>query len=158
MLAALGVRNVFNLGGLGGLGDDDISDLVDSLPVTTPVQDFETQQVYDTFTPAELQSILGSASGAGTGSGSGGGGGLTPTQINALINGATQTATGIYRATQSPSVVPGSNLVYNPATGQFLSASGTGVVTPFGTVSSSMLPLLLLGGGALLLALMAGKK
>lgn len=80
--------------------------------------------------------------------------------INALAAGAA-TGTKIYNATQTPSVIPGSNLVWNPATGTFVNASGLlpGVsLNSLGTslsasgISGTML--LLLGGGLLVVMLM----
>lgn len=72
--------------------------------------------------------------------------------LAALAQGAGSGAT-IYKALQTPSLVPGTNLVYNPGTGQLQNALGisAGAIGSSLTSSvSSLLPLLLLGGLAVL--------
>jgi hypothetical protein len=50
--------------------------------------------------------------------------GLTPAQIAQIISSSAGAATSILRSTESPYRVPGTNLVYNPATGQIMSSLG----------------------------------
>lgn len=89
-----------------------------------------------------------------------GSGGVTPQQLASLLAAGAQGASAIYRATQSPSLVPGSSLVYNPQTGQLVPASGLSVGGLFGTslsASGSLMPILLIGG-AVLLFMTLGKR
>lgn len=58
------------------------------------------------------------------------GGGLTAAQIAAIATAAGQAAINVAKATSVPGLIPGTNLVYNPATGGFVPASGAGVALP----------------------------
>jgi hypothetical protein len=74
--------------------------------------------------------------------------GMTTAQIAASLSTLANSAINAYRQTIAPSVVPGSNLVYNPATGQFLPAAGVSLSTAgIAGISSSAL---MVGGLALL--------
>ena len=82
--------------------------------------------------------------------------GQSAAQLLAAIAQAGAAGSAIYKSTQSPSLVAGTGLVYNPATGQLVNASG---VLPTAATSSisSLLPLLLIGGAILLISGM-GKR
>lgn len=80
--------------------------------------------------------------------------GFTPAQAASLLTTAAQTAIAAYKSTQSPGLIPGTSLVYNPATGQVLNAAGAVVnsgTTTTGSISPIMI-LLLIGGAALVIA------
>jgi hypothetical protein len=83
--------------------------------------------------------------------------GLTPTQIAQIITSASSAGIAVFKATSSPSLIPGTNLVYNPATGQIANAL-TGL-TGSQLASSLLNPTtLLLLGGALILVMLLDKK
>ena len=86
----------------------------------------------------------------------GAGSGLNLAQLLGAALTAATTAVKLNLATQSPSLIPGTSLVYNPATGQIANAVGT--TQALTSSLSSMLPLLLLAGGAFLLISMMGKR
>ena len=88
--------------------------------------------------------------------GSGAGSGLSLSQILGSAATAATTAAKINQSLQSPSLIPGTSLVYNPATGQITNSLGTAQALT--SSLSSMLPLLLLAGGAFLLISMMGKR
>jgi hypothetical protein len=81
---------------------------------------------------------------------------LTPTQLNAIIGGAAQTGVSVLKATQSPTVIPGTNAIYNPATGQILGATSLTSSQVESSISSFM-PIILLGLGAVLVLSFAKK-
>ena len=87
--------------------------------------------------------------------------GLSATQIASIFQQAANTGIAVFKATSSPSLIPGTNLVYNPATGQVSSATGlnsAGLASvDIASQLTSMLPILLLGGGAILVVMMMGK-
>lgn len=70
---------------------------------------------------------------------SGGGGGLTADQITKIIGTAAQGAVGLIRSTTAPSLIPGTNSVYDPATGRILAPGQSNLTTPFvsGTLSNT---------------------
>lgn len=78
--------------------------------------------------------------------------GLTPAQIAALISGSAGAASTILKSTQTPYLVPGTGLVYNPQTGAL--SSGTAVNA--GAISSSITPTIMIVA-VLLLVLMSAK-
>jgi len=82
--------------------------------------------------------------------------GLTGDQIAKIIAASASGALNIFRQTSTPGIVPGTNLVYNPATGQFLPASGVGLTAQ--QVSSSAIPLGLAAVAGLVLLMMVMKK
>ena len=105
-----------------------------------------------TISSAVTPSVLSTLATQGTSTG------LTTAQITSIFSAAANAGVAVFKATSSPSIIPGTNLVYNPATGQVSSASG---LTSSGLASvdiasqlTSMLPILLLGGGAILLVMM----
>ena len=65
----------------------------------------------------------------------------------------------IFKATSSPSLIPGTNLVYNPATGQVSNAT-TGLTGSqlASTLGLSPQLLLLLGAGLLAVMFLEGQK
>ena len=89
---------------------------------------------------------------------------LSATDISKIIAAATSGALNIYKQTQSPGLVPGTNLVYDPGTNRFLPASGygAGVSSIFGNASTNMpawlLPVGLLALGLIVLPSLMGRK
>jgi hypothetical protein len=83
--------------------------------------------------------------------------GLTPNQIASIVGAASNAGVQILRATNNstPTLIPGTNLVYNPATGQIV-PTGTSLSTAFGsaTFSSSGLLIGALVIGAILIVMM----
>lgn len=91
--------------------------------------------------------------------------------LSSLLNSLTGAAAGaekIYLAGQTPSLVPGTNAIYNAATGQFynpttgqvVNPSGTSSLFPAGISTANLGPILLYGGlalGAFLLISQLGK-
>jgi hypothetical protein len=84
--------------------------------------------------------------------------------VNALTKGG---ATGIqlFNATQTPALIPGTQAIYNKATGQYYNPSTGQVVNPIGATMATALtssPLLLVGGlvlgGLLLFSVMGGRR
>jgi len=76
-------------------------------------------------------------------------------QILSALPAAAQTGVNIYRQTQSPSLVPGTTAVYNPATGTYYNPTTGQVVTPsgqttFGGSIGTIDPSLLMMGGLLI--------
>jgi hypothetical protein len=151
MRSGLGIRNVFGMHGLG-LGDDSGASY-DIDPGADPFSgiNYDPSLLDPTLLSVGLDTSPGSTT-TSTGSSSG----VTPASIAAAIAAAANAATGVYRATSTPSVIPGTNAIYNPATGQITNA-GLLSTSGLGTTLSSMLPLLLLVGGGLLLVSAMGK-
>ena len=88
--------------------------------------------------------------------------GLTAAQISQIFTSASAAGINIFKATSSPSLIPGTNLVYNPATGQMENATYGGLTgSQISAISTSSLtaylPMILLGGGLLLVVMMMGK-
>ena len=88
--------------------------------------------------------------------------GLTAAQISQIFTSASAAGINIFKATSSPSLIPGTNLVYNPATGQMANATYGGLTgSQISAISTSSLtaylPMILLGGGLLLVVMMMGK-
>jgi len=75
--------------------------------------------------------------------------GLTAAQISNLIAQAANAGVKILNATQSPYLIPGTQLVYNPATGALTSGIANQLTTPFGTLTGSTSSVLMLGGFAI---------
>ncbi len=91
--------------------------------------------------------------------------GLTVAQASQLLAAMSNAATSAYKSTLSPYQIPGTSLVYNPATGQMVNPAGipiggvgTGVgANPLaGLLSGGMLPILLIAVVAL--SVLGGKK
>lgn len=80
--------------------------------------------------------------------------GVSADQWAKIISAATSGALNIYRQTQSPGLVPGTGLVYDPGSGRFLPSSGYGALLGGsnigGSISSWILPI----GGLLLAAVL----
>jgi hypothetical protein len=173
----LGILNVFDIHGMHGLGDDGGADVGDtstgiytstpglptdlstltlpdltSLPTATPTLD---SSIYGSLSPSQLVSVLSSIPGSTASPNPGSSSGITAGQIAAIFSGVSNSALNVYRATSSPSLIPGTNSIYNPATGQILGASLTG--SEISSTIGSLLPLLLLAGGGLLLFSVMGK-
>lgn len=80
--------------------------------------------------------------------------------LTSILQGAAATSQ-LIKSTQNPTLVSGTSLVYNPATGQLVNAAGLPISsTAYGytgvTSLGSMLPLLLIGGGLLVVVLAMG--
>lgn len=143
-----------------GMGQDDSSGDTYLPPVDVPVNVLA-------LTPgADLGSTVSSGSPATASNPTGSG-----FNLSSLLNSLTGAAAGaekIYLAGQSPSLVPGTNAIYNAATGQFYNPTTGQVVNPTGTSSlfpagistANLGPILLYGGlalGAFLLISQMGK-
>jgi hypothetical protein len=167
-----------SLSGLRGLGDcsyDADGNLIPGscdttgLPPidTTPAQPILTPAPSTGVTPPSGYTCIEDANGICTGpltpitsaappAGSSTSGQLTPAQLAALINAGAQTGVSIVKSTQSPTVIPGTSAIYNPATGQILGAAPLGGAAG-ATSTLNVFPILLLVGGFVLVMSM-GKK
>ena len=116
--------------------------------LSTLCTDASCQQMGSKPTAAQLAGIVTS----GTSSG------LNATQIAQIFSSAAQAGVAVFKATSSPALIPGTNLVYNPATGQIANAlTGlTGAQASLGGLSFGTI--LLFGGGLLLIMMLSGKK
>lgn len=150
MLRVPSTVNVYPAGYGGGLGQDETIDTsippIDSVPFSPgEISTFDPSAVYlpggGALPPSSVPTPAP------------GGGGLTSQQLAAIISGAGQTAIALIKASGTPGLVPGTNVVYNPATGQFLPASGA--ILPGGAslnipgVSGAVSTPLVIGGLAL---------
>jgi hypothetical protein len=77
------------------------------------------------------------------------GSGVNLAQLLGSAASAATTAVKLNQSLQTPGLIPGTSLVYNPATGQITNALGT--AQQISSSLGSILPLLLLAGGAFLL-------
>lgn len=82
----------------------------------------------------------------------GGGGGLSVDQIAKILGTAATGAVNIVRSTSSPYVIPGTNSVFDPATGRILAPGQSNLTTPLvsGTISNTGL----LVGGAVAIGIL----
>jgi hypothetical protein len=105
-----------------------------------------------TPTAAQLAGVIQNGTGAG----------VSAAQIAQIFTSAASAGIAVFKATSSPSLIPGTSLVYNPATGQVANAStgltGSQLATTLGVGSMSIGTILLLGGAAVLLLMMTSKK
>jgi hypothetical protein len=81
-------------------------------------------------------------------------GGLTPAQIAALLSGSST----LLKSTQSPYLIPGTNVVYNPATGQIVGSSGSITASSIASSLGSLMPMLLIIVAAVVFLPSLGKK
>jgi hypothetical protein len=123
------------------LSTTDLSQLPTGLP-SSSVTTISDQNPLSVFS-----SELANASAAATSPAAGGGFNLTAF-MNALAGGAAAGAK-VYQSTQSPSLIPGTNAIYNPATGQILNAAN---LTSLTSSLTSALPTILIFGGIGLVA------
>lgn len=79
-------------------------------------------------------------------------GGLTADQITKIIGTAASGAVGLIKSTSQPYVIPGTNSVYDPATGRILAPGQSNIATPLvsGTISNTGL----LVGGAVAIGIL----
>jgi len=152
-------HTVPNFRPIHGLGQEDGSfDYTTPTPIDTSVTPIDTSVVSFPTVPTTalpnlppISSIIASnlsASDGGPVPASGSTGAQTAAQILAAAAQAAGAGSAILKSTQSPGLIPGTSLVYNPATGQIMSA--TGAAPAVTTLSlTSMLPILLIGGIAL---------
>jgi hypothetical protein len=157
-----GLKGLAALGALAALGDDISTDDPGTFTSTDTsslpyLQD--STPLYEPGGPLSGGSYdwgSGVPSGAATTSGQP----LSLAQISALISTTAGAANAVLKSTQSPYVLPGTNVIYNPATGQLANASYVGLTSGSLGLSlgslSGMLPLLLIGGVILLVA--GGRK
>lgn len=102
---------------------------------------------------SSLQNALGFPNSGTTGASPGA---PTLAQILAAAAQATGTAVTTLARLQGPSVIPGANLVYNPATGQLSNASGVGTIGQIGALGTiNWMPILLIAGGFILVMSMS---
>jgi hypothetical protein len=117
----------------------------------TPTQTAALTTLASSPTPTPSATQLGQIVTNGTSTG------LTANQIASIVGAATNAGVQILRATNNtvPTLIPGTNLVYNPATGQIV-PTGTTLSTALGsaTFSSSGLLIGALVIGAVLLVMM----
>lgn len=131
-------------GSLEGLGDA-ASDFYDgSVSVSDPLPspaDIQAANDYNSWIDTNGGSTFNSTPSTS---------GLTSAQLASIISTAGQAAISIAKATSTPSVIPGTGLVYNPATGQFLPSSGAVAGTAqIASSFSQYIPLAILAIGAL---------
>lgn len=79
---------------------------------------------------------------------------MTPAQLAALISGSGQAASSLIRSTSSPYVIPGTNVIYNPATGQI---AGSSTAVTASVLGSNLMPFLIVGTAAVMLIILAKK-
>lgn len=79
-------------------------------------------------------------------------GAMTGAQLAALISGTGAAASQVIRASGSPYVIPGTNVLYNPATGQIVGSSSAVTASVLGT---NLMPLLIVGVAAFMLISMS---
>ena len=85
--------------------------------------------------------------------------------ILASIPGLLKTGVQTYNVLQGPSLIAGTNAIYNPATGQYYNPTTGQVVNPTGVTTgaitadlSAYMPIILIGGGLFLVAMLFGGK
>lgn len=144
---------------------------VDYSTVSTPSGDFQVVGNTVIDPNGNLSSASALQSALGISAPSSGGSAPNLTQILAAAGSAVTAGTKAYLALQQPNLVAGTGLVYNPATGQYVSPSPYGgyytlggapgtavpIASALGTTAVSMGPLILLGIGALVLIMMMGR-
>jgi hypothetical protein len=84
----------------------------------------------------------------------------TLTSVLSSLPGLLQSGVQTYNVLQGPSLVAGTNAIYNPATGQYYNPTTGQVVNPSGITLSAYMPIILIGGGLLVAAtamLLGGK-
>lgn len=166
-------------GGTGGYDDGDLGYVplndpfgssVTDVPTPNGAPDPNAAQVHNlaaqfiTQAPSSMPLIGGATvvkSGNGYGVQSSSGSltsGLTVSQAAQLVGLMASQANSVYKSTQTPYQIPGTSLIYNPATGQMMNAGG-GVLGGTGTSMNlqSMMPMILIGAAVLLISVM-GKK
>ena len=116
-------------GSLSGLGQDEGTVDTPTIDTTFSPVDISTYDPTPDYLPG------GGAITPTVSAPTSGGGGLTAAQITSIAAAAGQAAINIAKATSTPGLIPGTNLVYNPATNQFLPASGAGTTLPGTQVS-----------------------
>ena len=89
----------------------------------------------------------------------------TLTSILASIPGLLQSGVQTYNVLQGPGLVPGTQAIYNPATGQYYNPTTGQVVNPSGITTgaitadlSAYMPIILIGGGLLIAVMLLGGK
>jgi hypothetical protein len=130
--------------------DPSLVSTLNNLPTTSPVP--------VSMLPSTSQLATIAAQGTGTG--------LSAAQIANIFNSAASAGINVFKATSSPYAIPGTSLVYNPATGQLasstgLTAAGLATVQAAGITASSltsMMPIILIAGGLMLLFMVMGNK
>jgi hypothetical protein len=160
--------------GFAGLGDqcyDDTSDSYYDCGDTTGGDTSSTglTQANTPLTTAQVAQLEASnwatpSTNVPTGAATTGGQSLNAQQIAQLISAAATSATSIYKGTQSPFLVPGTNVIYNPATGALSNGSGInlssilGTASVTGTTGISGTTVLLIGGLGLLGLMVMGRR
>ncbi len=132
---------------LSGLGDDLTFPQYDTTS-TDPTIQFDPGTISESPYPVIMTPTIPANSS----------GQLTPTQLVNLIGGAASAGSSVIRSTQTPSVIPGTTAIYNPATGQIL-PSTVGVGTP-GSISAgvSLSPILIVIALVAVVGFMGGKR
>lgn len=153
----LGVRNVYGPG-VAGLGDGSTDTSYVSV-VDNPILGADLPGMLPIPAGSDIAPVTTAVNGSVPGSS------WSAAQILQAIGAAGQTAVGVFKATSSPSLIPGTQAVYNPATGQII---GAGLLQTTGNLFGgagtaaaglgSIMPLLLLGVGALVLVSAMGRR
>lgn len=84
-------------------------------------------------------------------------GSLTAAQLANLIGSAASAGSAVLRSTQTPSVIQGTNAIYNPATGQII-APGMGSGAPQISAGFTISPIVVVIALAAVVAFMGGRK
>ena len=142
-----------------GLGDvDESGDPIPSEPSLDPAPSVINVPLF-----GQGPSLVSTSQSGSSPTGATPGGGFN---FSALANAITAGAAGaasVLRAANTPSapsLVRGTNLVYNPANGQLIPGSGAGLTIGGGTATATLFssPVLLIGIAGLALLLLAGKR
>lgn len=137
--------------GFRGLGDEDTVQV--DFPAAADPSINSVEPFYGPPTPTPpIQAGTSPATPAGSG--------LNYTQVIGTLSQAALNAVNIMKQTMQPGLVPGTSLVYNPASGQFLPASGTQLATT--NFASSLSSPIMIGGivilGVLVVSMMGGGR
>lgn len=142
-------------GGLASL--DSVDDIIVPPPDDTPVDvsgiiALAAQPIEVNLPPGGVEPI-GAAPAINTATGQT----MTSAQIAQAISSAASSAVSLYRsASGGPYILPGTNIVYNPATGQMVgTAAAAGSPASLSFLTSGYMPYILVGG--LLLMVFAGR-
>ena len=156
-------------GSLSGLGDDTSISVPFIADPTDPTQSIDWSTIdtlpppmppssFPTIDPSTV-SIPGYSynPSSGTYTPASGGGSMSLAQMLGAAATAAQTAAAINRSLQTPALIPGTSLVYNPANGQITSGIATNT-TAAGQVLSSISPVVIVAFGVIVVFILASKR
>lgn len=132
--------------GPGGLFTADQQNLIESGQVPTGLTSAQVAALTPYYSPVGTLPVNPNSSNLAAA-------GFNPSQISSILSSAAQAAIASYKAVQQPGLIPGTNLVYNPSSGQILNASGSLTASTSGLTASGsgITILLLLGLGVVLI-------